>query len=270
MRLCTKIDQSVKITTLYTAYSIEFQPGYYFRGEYHDFWELAFVVKGCFRVTSGNDVFILKKGQAVLHKPMKLHKLWVEGDESSRIVAFTFSASNMPDCPLNIFNIESMELVENTYELISSSFEMQDISIASIKPEKKLLSDIAVKQLELLLLRTILCGTESSIKETSIGAKQFESIVRLLSSNIDKPLSVSDIARLSKTSESTLKKLFSEYAGIGVSHYFTLLKIKRAQSLLREGKSVREVSELLGFANQNYFSTVFKRLTGKSPSYYKK
>jgi len=270
MRLSTEIREQVRITTLYTAYTGEFPSGYYFKGECHDFWELAFVLDGCFGATNGSDVFKLSKGQAILHKPMKLHKLWVEGKNPAKLAMFTFSATNMPDIHAKIFDMENLELVENTYELICASFDMTDISITALKPEKNLLADISVKQLELLLLRTILCSTESSIREKTSHAKLFETVVKLLSANTDKALSVSDIAYLSKISEATLKKLFSEYAGMGVGHYFMLLKIRKAQTLLREGKTVYEVSELLGFANQNYFSTVFKRLTGHPPSFCKK
>ena len=44
----------------------------------------------------------------------------------------------------------------------------------------------------------------------------------------------------------------------------------RASRLLREGKAAKEIAAELGFANQNYFSTVFKRITGCAPAEYVK
>ncbi|MBQ5633756.1 MAG: AraC family transcriptional regulator [Clostridia bacterium] len=48
------------------------------------------------------------------------------------------------------------------------------------------------------------------------------------------------------------------------------MKIRRAIIMMNAEKSVKEIASELGFYDQNYFSTVFKRITGKSPIKYKK
>ena len=70
-------------------------------------------------------------------------------------------------------------------------------------------------------------------------------------------------------SEVNLKKTFSKYLNIGVINYYNNLKINSAMTMLKDGMTVRETAEALGFANQNYFSTVFKRITGRTPSNYR-
>ena len=57
---------------------------------------------------------------------------------------------------------------------------------------------------------------------------------------------------------------------MGIHKYLLKLKTAAAIQLLQQGCSVNEVSRQLGFANQNYFSTVFKRETGLPPSRYAK
>ena len=57
---------------------------------------------------------------------------------------------------------------------------------------------------------------------------------------------------------------------MGVTSYFTNIKIRRAMTYLKEGKSVKETAVLLGFDDQNYFSTVFRRIVGQSPTEYVK
>ena len=56
---------------------------------------------------------------------------------------------------------------------------------------------------------------------------------------------------------------------MGVMAYFNKMKIESAQNLIKNGMTVQETANMLGFSNQNYFSTVFKRITGKSPTFYK-
>ena len=69
---------------------------------------------------------------------------------------------------------------------------------------------------------------------------------------------------------SYLKKIFSKYAGLGIHKYFLKSKITIACRLLRRGMSVCDVSEKLSFSSHNYFSTVFKRETGRLPSDFRK
>ena len=51
--------------------------------------------------------------------------------------------------------------------------------------------------------------------------------------------------------------------------YFNRIKMQRAAELLNEGVSVKQAALQVGFHDQNYFSTVFKRITGHTPSKYK-
>ena len=57
--------------------------------------------------------------------------------------------------------------------------------------------------------------------------------------------------------------------GCGVMAYFTLLKIDRAKEMIREEKyTFTEISEKLCFNNSQYFTTVFKRVSGMTPTEY--
>ena len=48
--------------------------------------------------------------------------------------------------------------------------------------------------------------------------------------------------------------------------FIRTIRLQRAATLIRQGVSVTEVSELTGFANPKHFSTVFKKHFGTSPS----
>ena len=82
-------------------------------------------------------------------------------------------------------------------------------------------------------------------------------------------LQAGEIARLAHMSLSKLKKIFTNYAGMGVSRYFTEMKMRRAAELLRAGARVGEAAAALGYNDQNYFSTVFHRVMGVPPGKYK-
>jgi len=70
-------------------------------------------------------------------------------------------------------------------------------------------------------------------------------------------------------SKSNLSKIFLKYSGMGVISYYNQMKINYAIPMLKGNMSVKEVAEKLGFENQNYFCTVFKKIKGKAPSHYR-
>ena len=120
------------------------------------------------------------------------------------------------------------------------------------------------------MLRTIGKKEDKKIIAGTRTARNYTVIVNCLENNLNKSLKLSEIARLCNTSEVNLTKTFSKYAGIGVMSYFNQLKINAAVLMLRSGTSVKETATALGFQEQNYFSKVFKRITGNPPTYYKK
>ena len=64
----------------------------------------------------------------------------------------------------------------------------------------------------------------------------------------------------------SLEKTVRRYSGCGAMSYYNELRMQKAAELLSEGSSVKETALSLGFSNQNYFSTSFKKWSGKAPS----
>jgi AraC-like DNA-binding protein len=63
------------------------------------------------------------------------------------------------------------------------------------------------------------------------------------------------------------RRIFKDYTGLPPYQYFLQIKINKAKSLLREQHfTVKEVAHMLSFENQYYFSRLFKRKTGITPS----
>lgn len=68
-----------------------------------------------------------------------------------------------------------------------------------------------------------------------------------------------------------LSKLFKKATGLSFAEYLTAARMRRAVELLAD-PSVRigDVADLCGYADQRYFSTVFKKRVGESPSEYRR
>ena len=70
------------------------------------------------------------------------------------------------------------------------------------------------------------------------------------------------------TLQGMLELMGLPYTGSGVMAHFAQMKLARAKEALKQGKSVRSVSEMLGFSSQAYFSLWFKKAAGLPPKRY--
>lgn len=98
----------------------------------------------------------------------------------------------------------------------------------------------------------------------------FYEALNYMKENLDKDLSISNIAAYLCVSSSKFKRVFKKHSLLSVHKYLLTLKTEAAKEMLLEGVSSKMVSKKLGFENQNYFSAVFKRETGESPSNFKR
>src|SRR5262249_11029324 len=71
-------------------------------------------------------------------------------------------------------------------------------------------------------------------------------------------------------SESHFMSFFKRATGQSFMAYLNHCRIERAQALLvMTDKSVSDISQEMGFCDQSYFGTVFRRLVGTTPARYR-
>lgn len=258
-----------RIQSIYTAFERFYDYNYQFRGERHNFWELVIVMDGQIGVTANTEVFTLSKGQAILHEPMEFHRLWNVENQCTTIIVFSFKAESVPNYHSKTFEIQDINAAKNVLRRIQSSFCFENRNLIGIKEGSITKSQIALKYLETFILELFNQQLEVHTSMSSRSMKNYTTIVNILESNVDQNLDIAEIARLCNMSEINLKQTFSKYAGMGVKNYFNRLKVNAAIPMIQNGATVQEVSDSLGFSSPNYFSTVFKRITGHVPSYYR-
>ena len=88
-----------------------------------------------------------------------------------------------------------------------------------------------------------------------------------IEAHLDEELDVRCLCREFKLSKSSLYLLSREALGQGVTEYVRERRMERARELLAAGDiPVSAVADRVGYADTNYFTKVFKKHTGKTPT----
>lgn len=95
-------------------------------------------------------------------------------------------------------------------------------------------------------------------------------IREFIRNNYTKGLTLEDIAESVYLSPYYISRIFKEERGITVMEYLTKVRLEEAKKLLRNPKyNIDEIAEKLGYSDPSYFSKVFRRYEGVSPSQFR-
>ena len=90
-----------------------------------------------------------------------------------------------------------------------------------------------------------------------------------LEQTIQNELNIPQVAAMCHMSETCFRRLFQQYSGFSPKEYQTKKRMEQAKNMLQSGSSsVTDIAYALGFEDPAYFSRVFKKNTGLSPSEY--
>lgn len=108
----------------------------------------------------------------------------------------------------------------------------------------------------------------SGQKELEPGRRElFERVLSIFQSHIYSSLDMESMADDLNLNYATFREDFKLYTGLSPYQYFLEMKVNKAKEMLLDGgRSVKEISYKLAFQNPYYFSRLFKKKTGVSPS----
>ena len=89
-----------------------------------------------------------------------------------------------------------------------------------------------------------------------------------INNNLTADLSVDALCSHFRISHNKLYKISRDSYGMGVAAYIRKQRVQNAASLLKSGSTVANAAISSGFEDYNYFSKIFKKETGISPSKY--
>jgi AraC-like DNA-binding protein len=141
----------------------------------------------------------------------------------------------------------------------------QAFSESPVFPEEKIETLLAMfRQLVELIMRSHL-----------IHHKDYdliEPIIEQIEKHPETPLNLKDAAQLSRRSPSTVTRLFKKLTGQSFKQYQIAFRLQKAaeQMIGSPNRTIAEVAAAVGFDDPLYFSRLFRKHMGTSPSAYRK
>lgn len=99
------------------------------------------------------------------------------------------------------------------------------------------------------------------------NSKYITHATTFISENYTKPIKISDIAKSVNLSQNHLCKLFNKVLHCSIKNYLIEYRIGIAKNLLKKTNlSITEIANSVGFDDSMYFSQVFRKHTGQTPT----
>lgn len=233
------------------------------RIDYH----IVYIAEGCCYITlNENKKEKIPAGSVIVYLPhQKQEYEFLKKDKSiSYYVHFTGTICEqlMDELELNnknIYYIGKSVTLEKKFDSLIEEFQLKP------KYSKYRLQGL------LLEVITLIAKKNSNIMNGGqITDKKFNEICKEMRKNFSKNIPIMYYANKCNLSESRFSHLFTNIIGTSPKQYMIMCKIDVAKELLiNSDMSVYQISEDVGFSDQNYFSRAFKKHTGLSPSEYR-
>ncbi|MBO5364919.1 MAG: AraC family transcriptional regulator [Clostridia bacterium] len=272
----------ININKIVTVHHDELSKNFCFDGERHNFWEMVYIDKGKVQICADSRKFTLKQGQIIFHKPNEFHSISTDAENTADVFVITFMSSSPA---MNFFKNKTVTLPEKLktkmLSLIQESldtFESLNTPCVEIKSKEQIpiggqqMIRIHLEELLILLIREENANKNNSFFPTkeSMENHLVENMVKTIDENVYKHITVNELCESMNYSRAYLAKIFKSSVSMSIGEYITHSKIREAKKLIRQNKySFVQISDMLQFDNQHYFSRVFKKVTNFTPTQYK-
>ena len=130
--------------------------------------------------------------------------------------------------------------------------------------------NLLVKSQLFLFLYALFQNQTASSRESlppNDHTEKLKNVIRFVREHYGENISIADAAAISGYSEAHFMRIFKQESGQTFIHFLTEYRLTAATYLLREtNESVSNIAARCGFDNFSYFTRIFKRKYGRTPS----
>lgn len=243
----------------------------------HPFSELFYVV-------SGNGTFLAEGAEFPVHQnDMVIINPHVQHTEKSLqttpleyivlgIDGLSFSFESMASAQDGIAMDTASGSVYKYNMQHSNIYAYLNIMLEEISHKEENYEAVCQNLLEVLLTCMLRNNQLSIIPDNhTILSRECTQIKNYLDANYSENITLDSLADITHMNKYYMAHAFTKYIGVSPINYLLEKRIQEGKSLLESTSySIAQVSAILGFSSQSYFSQAFKKATGRTPVEYRK
>ncbi len=230
-------------------------------------YQLIYIAAGKGEYHLKNGTRIVEKGNMILYRP---------GEPQ----VYTYYAADKCDIYWVHFTGSKVEGILSHYNLPKD----ENVFFTGSSPDYKWIYNQMIRELQLrrdnyeellpLLLRHIMLLINRYLKEQKKGTKDIfsgiESAIHYFNENYNKSIKIEQYAKEHYISTNRFIENFKNVANMTPTQYILHLRISAAKDrLVSTDKSIKEIAAEVGYNNPLYFSRLFRKIVGLSPSDYR-
>ena len=212
---------------------------------------------------------IVTAGHMVLYRPKEPQKYEYYGDDQTEAYWVHFTGGNVT----NILRSYGFPDNKNIF-YCGSHIEYQGIfrnmiyELQMCKENYEQMLEMYLKQIFIMLQRSFL----SQLKpDNTYVIEEIDKATLYFNEHYSENISIDEYAQNNHVSVSWFIRNFKQYTGFTPMQYILSKRLYNAEILLQNTDyNVTEIAEIIGYDNPLYFSRIFKKAKGISPSEYRK
>lgn len=249
-------------------------PGYSFKGEKHNFFELTYVDTGSMYTVVDDVTYELGEKSMIIYGPGQVHAQYTKEEQSVSYVTILFNMENTsPGVAASWYDILINKVFpynKKIYTLIKTLVQESTTGAPYMDTLMHCLLTETIVRLLQGEYATITAPPSSTVRQ-NYQDELFEKIIAYVESKIYEPLTIAEICQQFSLSRSTLQLLFKNAVNQSPKKYISDMKLEKSCQMLRENKyTISEISLKLGYSSIHYFSNAFNQKYHISPSEYAK
>lgn len=233
---------------------------------WHSNIEILLITDGQGEIQYGKNILPLEKGDTVIVNSGELHRPYSKSGVNYYFIIIdeSFCKENGIDTALLRFDERFCD--SETERLFLEVVQRYADYSALVSPITTARLRSAVLSLLINICSEHSC-TEIGAAEKSTPSEEYvKRVLEYIRDNYSQSISLDTLANVCGITKYHLAREFKKYTGQTVFTYVNGLRCKKAEMMISEGKTVTEAAFESGFESISYFSRIYKKLMGISPS----
>ncbi len=227
-----------------------------------DFY-LIYLINGAGHYITDNGTITAKAGSIILYRPEEHQNYYYKAVEKTELYWIHFTG----------YEAESLL---NELDFRSGNFYPAGIHAEFIELFENIIHELQMKKPRFqqlcisYLLQLLSAFSREAGGERAAGKNDLENAVKAMNEEFQQEHSIDYYARKSHLSLFQFIRNFKKLTGYTPVRYIEKIRIAKAKELLRDSSlSIAEISGIVGYSDPFYFSKVFKKASGETPTQFR-